>query len=520
MAKKIAKPTTLPADIIEAMGGSFEPWFSGETWNNWRTILRAAYCLPLYDNELAFFHTVAGDRAPPTERVRELWVAGGRRMGKDSIASLIAVFAAMTFTGMPARRKIAGFIPRLRRGERALVMCLAVDRDQARIILNYVRSYFSDLPELAAMVQRETKDGFELRNGVDVVVQTNSFRSVRGRAVLLAVLDEVAFWHDENSATPDLETYRAIQPGLATVNGMIVGISSPYRKSGLLFDKYRQHFAKDGDVLYIKASTTALNPTIDPVVIARAVAEDPAAASSEWYAEFRDDISGYISAETLDRCIVRHRDVLPPVKGEKYFAFVDPSGGASDSMVLAICHKSSLTDAIMLDAIVERKAPFSPDAVVAELAATLKVYGITKVRGDRYGGEWPAERFRSYGITYQTSDLSKSEIYLNALPLLTAGKCELLDNARMENQLKGLERRPSRGGREIIDHAPAAHDDIANAVCGALLMPAQSQRARVSWAIATDTKVCTGTKVRSLDGGEPCQWPRLVGNWELPPGYN
>jgi hypothetical protein len=32
-----------------------------------------------------------------------------------------------------------------------------------------------------------------------------------------------------------------------------------------------------------------------------------------------------------------------------------------------------------------------------------------------------------------------------------------------------LERRTSRMGRDAVDHAPGAHDDIANAVAGALI---------------------------------------------------
>ena len=52
------------------------------------------------------------------------------------------------------------------------------------------------------MVTRETRDGLELVNGVDIVVGTNDFRGIRGRAVLCAVLDEVAFYRDENSSTP------------------------------------------------------------------------------------------------------------------------------------------------------------------------------------------------------------------------------------------------------------------------------------------------------------------------------
>jgi hypothetical protein len=38
------------------------------------------------------------------------------------------------------------------------------------------------------------------------------------------------------------------------------------------------------------------------------------------------------------------------------------------------------------------------------------------------------------------------------------------------SQLHGLERRTARGGKDSIDHGPGAHDDIANAVAGALVL--------------------------------------------------
>jgi hypothetical protein len=43
-----------------------------------------------------------------------------------------------------------------------------------------------------------------------------------------------------------------------------------------------------------------------------------------------------------------------------------------------------------------------------------------------------------------------------------------LDVPRLHAQLVGLERRTARGGRDSIDHAPGAHDDLANAAAGAL----------------------------------------------------
>jgi hypothetical protein len=74
---------------------------------------------------------------------------------------------------------------------------LACDRDQAKIVLNYARSFFAQVPALKANVRRETADGFELKNGIDVVVGTNSFRATRGRTILAAILDEVAFYRSE-----------------------------------------------------------------------------------------------------------------------------------------------------------------------------------------------------------------------------------------------------------------------------------------------------------------------------------
>jgi hypothetical protein len=63
----------------------------------------------------------------------------------------------------------------------------------------------------------------------------------------------------------------------------------------------------------------------------------------------------------------------------------------------------------------------------------------------------------------------KSELYANLLPVLNGGRAELLDHPRLAAQLIGLERRTARGGRDSIDHAPGAHDDIANAVVGVIV---------------------------------------------------
>ena len=103
----------------------FGKFFIGDSWDGWRAILKAAFALPMTESETAFFKSVAGDRLAPSETVREFWAIVGRRGGKDSVASAVAAFAAAMFNQQH----------RLRPGERGLVMCLAVDRDQAKVIL-------------------------------------------------------------------------------------------------------------------------------------------------------------------------------------------------------------------------------------------------------------------------------------------------------------------------------------------------------------------------------------------------
>jgi hypothetical protein len=142
-------------------------------------------------------------------------------------------------------------------------------------------------------------------------------------------------------------------------------------------------------------------------------------------------------------------------------------------MTLAIAHlEGSGTDRIpVLDAIRERKPPFSPDDV-AEFSGLMKFYHISRATSDKWGGDWVGEAFRKYAITVEPHAEPKADIYRELLPLLNARRCSLLDHPKLVAQLCGLERRVSRGGRDSIDHAqsPAAHDDVPNAVAGALLL--------------------------------------------------
>jgi hypothetical protein len=242
----------------------------------------------------------------------------------------------------------------------------------------------------------------------------------------------------------------------------------------VLWQAWREHYGRDGsDTLVWQAPSQAMNPTILARVVERAYADDPTSAAAEWGAEFRTDVESFLTREAIEACCAPDCREQWPRSDLSYFAFVDPSGGSGDSMTLAVAHREEGEEGAppraVLDLVREVRPPFSPEAVVAEFTGVLRRYRLSSVEGDRYAGEWPRERFSVHGIDYRPAAKPKSELYRELLPLLNSGRATLLDLPRLVGQLAGLERRTARGGRDSIDHAPGAHDDVANAAAGALV---------------------------------------------------
>ena len=119
--------------------------------------------------------------------------------------------------------------------------------------------------------------------------------------------------------------------------------------------------------------------------------------------------------------------------------------------------------ACVLDCLHETVPPFDPAAATAEIAKTLKAYGVTKVTGDRYAANWVSGEFGRNDISYEASERDRSAVYADFLPLLTSGRARLLDSPRLIGQLANLERKAGATGRDRIDHPANAHDDLASA---------------------------------------------------------
>jgi hypothetical protein len=119
---------------------------------------------------------------------------------------------------------------------------------------------------------------------------------------------------------------------------------------------------------------------------------------------------------------------------------------------------------------VEKKPPFNPlSLLIEEFVPIINRYGIGVVVGDQVSSGFVEATLRACGLRFEPVGKSKSDLYLQLLNLINSGACELLDVPTLRLQLLGLQRF-STTGKDRIDHVRNAHDDLANAVAGSVVL--------------------------------------------------
>src|SRR5690606_32510991 len=136
------------------------------------------------------------------------------------------------------------------------------------------------------------------------------------------------------------------------------------------------------------------------------------------------------------------------------------------AFTLCIGHKED--GRFIADVIRGRHPPFDPREVAAEYAELAKEYRIRKVVGGNFAGEWVAGAFEGAGVDYERSELARSGLYLEALPHFAREAVSIPNHSKMIRELKLMERRTSRAGKDSVDHPTNGSDDFANALAGAI----------------------------------------------------
>jgi hypothetical protein len=444
------------------LGGAFR----AETFWPWHCVAKVISGEPLDDREAELFRKCTGRTRLPSGPVRSITLLVGRRGGKDRFMSGAAVHRAAI---------AEDWNKHLSPGELGVVILIGSDKKQARILRNYCRGLLAK-PMLRARVTRDADEGTEFKNGAALEVVVNDSALVRGRSVLALLGTEVAFWRtDPESEDSDEEVAAAAGPGMAMIpdGGLTILASSVHRKKGLVHRLWKElHGNDDAEDICWLASSRTMNPALPARVVEKAREKDPQRADAEFNSVWREDVSDFIPADVIEAATDYGVQERAPVDGFEYVAFADPAGGTGkDSFTIAVAHRGGDGKAV-LDCIRERRPRFVPAAVVKEYADLLRTYRVSNVCSDRYASAWAGDEWSRNRINCRPSELTKSEIYLAALPLLMSGQARLLDIERLRKQFAALERRVHTSGRESVDDsgAASANDDLSNSAAGALLL--------------------------------------------------
>jgi hypothetical protein len=198
---------------------------SGDSWRAWRVLLIAIVGERLTDGERSMFKSLTERASEPGELVEEFWGVIGRRGGKTRATAVLGAYIAACVDHRPT----------LGPGERGVLPILAASTAQAAQAYGFVCGIFDQSPNLKGLVENITSDTLSLSTGIDIQVRPTSYRTIRGITAVAAICDEIAFWRSDDSANPDRAIIQALMPALATTNGPLIAISSPYAKRGELY---------------------------------------------------------------------------------------------------------------------------------------------------------------------------------------------------------------------------------------------------------------------------------------------
>src|SRR5438093_9717283 len=237
------KPNIIEAIKNPKLFASLPRFKKLETWAAWLVVLKAIFGLPMTAEDLVLFKRHTGRLFPPIGGSKETYLIIGRRGGKSFISALITCFIAC----------FIDFKPFITVGETLVVMCLARDKEQARIVFRYVTAILNYVPALRGMIVDQRTDEIELTTGVTIMVKASDFGGVRGPTIACVVADEIAFWAS-HGANPNDEVVSAIRPAMATIpDPKLLCISTAYAKIGDLYYANTEHFNKADDEVYMCA---------------------------------------------------------------------------------------------------------------------------------------------------------------------------------------------------------------------------------------------------------------------------
>jgi hypothetical protein len=236
------------------------------------------------------------------EQLRIIVVRKGRRVGMTACAALLAAWVGTVL----APRFRTFLLP----GEEFTCTLMATSRDQAAVLLDFVRRFMRASSMLEEQVVAETAATITLATGCVIEAVPCSARASRGRANGLVVLDEGAHFVDSHGNSSLHAVLDALRPPLAQFGrlGLMVTISTPLDASGAFYELEQEAASGHDDMAVLHLPTTEARPEL-AAEAERERERNPRRYAREWLGEYTSGEEAF-PLEVFDACV--DADYRPP----------------------------------------------------------------------------------------------------------------------------------------------------------------------------------------------------------------
>jgi hypothetical protein len=370
------------------------------TFEAWLALMDAAEGQPFYDSAArAIVERATGVSEMPIRRADEVLTISGVQAGKSLFAALVIVKAALL----------------AKPGETGVIVAQG-HRQSKNVLFRLVRDVIRNVPALRSFIRRETTEALELVNGAFIQTFPADPAAVRGVRGFVCVADEFAFLRDTEGSPNAREMLVVLRGRCAMTGGVVWLFTSPFSQEGAAWELFQKnHGVVDARTLTFQLPAYVLNPDLPASYVRRQKELDPFAYQRDVEGVFcSNQASPAFEGERLDLCVDSEVTDRTAQGGGPFFAFVDmASGGGKDSAAIAVAHVE-YDETVVLDALRIQAPPFDPEKTIAAWGLWLRSLGVSFVVGDRFAPGLLPQSFARYGITYEPSTMTRSDLYLGA----------------------------------------------------------------------------------------------------------
>ena len=423
-------------------------------------------------------------------------------------------------------------------GEWASGLIMAPKIELAKQTFRFVVGAIRSKPELKIRLSNPTQTSCVIQREGSRIVRIECLPAARGgdaaraRYYVGAVLDEFAFFRNENYEVNDAEVFQAVTPRILP-GGQTILTSTAWARLGLMHKLWSDNWSHPKTCFAVRAPTILLNPSKKEDV-ALETRRDPVNAAREFGCEFMDAAAGtFFSHDAIDAAADAGEKMgldpaipIKPPPGAEVCIGAD-TGFRRDSSALVVVYilpDGTYVVARIMELQPSPGAPLRPSDVVQEFTRACKWHGCNWLMADGHYRETLDEELAKEGLSYVPAPAGaegKAKAHMQAKTILHGGKLRMPKHERLIEQMKTLIGRPTAGGAMsfLMPRTTAGgHGDILSALVLALsqrtgekVVPTEQKPLTLEESIRADHK-------RGLEKYEEARMERLSMEQEMSDG--